>query len=248
MIRSLARYALRSLLLSRYGSSRIILGACKGLQMYGANLSNVLSLYEPHLQRIIQCYVPPGSTVLDIGANTGFFTMMMSRQAGPNGKVFAFEAIPSTFVILQQNLRSNALNNAEAFQIAVSDKEAELQFRIPRGGAAMASCYWHQEQQDVDVVNVRSIRLDNFKPLQGQLISFVKIDVEGAEGDVIRGMQEVLSACRPVLFIECSDIGRHVTWSTLKALDYACYDAKEVSREVTEFVEFRHADFLWVPM
>lgn len=248
MPQKLARLLLRKLLLSADGPSRILRGPARGLQMHGATLSNVLSLNEPHLQRIIRRHVHANATVLDIGANTGFFTLMMARQAGPGGKVLAFEAIPSTFAILQQNLDHNGVTNAKACPFAVSDREAELEFRIPRGGAPMASYYWHQDASDIDIVKVASRPLDNFAPLQGAVVSFVKIDVEGAEGDVIRGMQGILAACRPVIFIECSDIGRQEVWSTLRALDYACYPAKNTSHQVTAFEEYRHADFLWLPM
>ena len=114
-------------------------GPARGLQMHGATLSNVLSLNEPHLQRIIRRHVHADATVLDIGANTGFFTLMMARQTGSGGRVFAFEAIPSTAAILQRNLDHNGMTHVTAFPFAVSDREAELEFRIPRGGAPMAS-------------------------------------------------------------------------------------------------------------
>ena len=76
--------------------------------------------------------------------------------------------------------------------------------------------------------------------------NFVKIDVEGAEGNVLEGMQQTVAAAKPSLFVECSEAGREKTWTLLRALGYQCQSA--ITRKpVDSFEEYRHSDFLWLP-
>jgi hypothetical protein len=75
---------------------------------------------------------------------------------------------------------------------------------------------------------------------------FVKIDVEGAESYVLRGMRGTIAASQPILFVECSEIGREVAWQLLCELGYRCQSA--ITRKwVNSFEDYRHADFLWLP-
>ena len=76
--------------------------------------------------------------------------------------------------------------------------------------------------------------------------TFVKIDVEGAEGSVLRGMCRTVAAANPVLFVECSEAGRETVWHLLRDLGYRCQSA--ITREdVDRFEDYRHSDFLWLP-
>src|SRR5271165_6466052 len=99
-------------------------------------------------------HVRPGMVVLDIGAHVGFFTLMFARAVGGNGAVFAFEPIPLTFAILKQNLALNGIDTVEAINVAASDHDGELEFRIPIEGASMASYRWHKDAFNVSRVIV----------------------------------------------------------------------------------------------
>jgi hypothetical protein len=75
---------------------------------------------------------------------------------------------------------------------------------------------------------------------------FVKIDVEGAEACVLTGMRRTMAKVRPVIFVECSDLGRHTAWEILSGLHYRCQSA--ITRKgITAFEEYRHSDYLWLP-
>ena len=245
--RDIVRKWLRRLIIRDGIPTRIVFGPNQGLRMLGIGVSQATSRSEPHLQRIIRKHVQPGMVVLDIGANVGFFTLMFSRAIGSKGTVFAFEPIPLTFATLQQNLMLNGIDNVEAINVAASDHDGELEFRIPIAGESMASCYWHKDAIDVSRVVVRAALLDAFKELNGQRVGFVKIDVEGAEGDVICGMRGILSVHRPPVFIECSEIGREKTWQVLTGLGYQCSFASRSAPTRISFAEYRHNDFLWLP-
>jgi FkbM family methyltransferase len=241
------RKIVRAGVLRKNGPTRIAFGPNKGLRMVGLSVSNVLSTTEPHLQGIIRNHALPGTWVLDIGANVGFFTLMLSRAVGAQGKVIAVEAIPATFAVLKLNLELNAIGNVDAMNMAASDRYAELEFRVPRYGPSMASYYWHREAPDVERVRVQAVPLDGLEALRGKKVSFVKIDVEGAEGDVLQGMRAILDESRPVVFIECSEIGRKATWATLSDRGYRCFIARAPASVVVSVDDYRHDDFLWLP-
>jgi hypothetical protein len=111
----------------------------------------------------------------------------------------------------------------------------------------MASINWHKVDPDVIEITVKTISLDTFCSMRALEPNFVKIDVEGADGEVITGFQHTIGRCRPVIFIECSDLGRERVWEVMKnRYQYRCFNAAS-DKEVGSIDEYRHADFLWVP-
>ena len=77
-------------------------------------------------------------------------------------------------------------------------------------------------------------------------VDIYKIDVEGAEGKVILGIQKLIKRSRPVIFIECSKHGREHVWKVLKDLNYHCFNSKDI--EILDINDYRSNDFLWIPM
>ena len=159
----------------------------------------------------------------------------------------AFEPVPPTFSVLEANVKDNGLNNVIALNVAVSDKEGKAIIRVPRQAHSMASLYWHKGDADSVEYEIRTRPLDSLSELAGRPVGFAKVDVEGAEGDVLSGMRGLLSRDRPVVFLECSDIGRRVSWDVLKAEGYRCFDAATPAFEIVDFTSFRHSNFLWIP-
>lgn len=116
------------------------------------------------------------------------------------------------------------------------------------GNFSTASMAWHQNDPAAVEFEVQTVAIDELTQT-GEIPfpTFVKIDVEGAEGYVLTGMRCTLQVAKPRLFIECSDAGRETAWRLLSDLGYSCYTA--VSRQsVTTFDQYRHADFLWLPL
>jgi FkbM family methyltransferase len=244
-MQSWLKQALRRLLVNPHGASRILLGPNRGCRMRGVSAAHVLGRTERHLQAILAQRLRRGMVVMDVGANIGYFTLMMSRAIGPSGRVLAFEPIPATYADLAHNVAANDAANVETFNCALSDRAGTLEFRIPRGAAAMASYHWHQGETDVERIAVKATVADEL--LAGRRVDFVKIDVEGAEGDVVRGLREIIAQHRPEIFIECSEIGRETVWSALRALRYRCFLAQAPSREIVRYEDYRHNDFFWRP-
>jgi len=113
--------------------------------------------------------------------------------------------------------------------------------------SATASLVWHRNEPSATEIQIRTAAVDELVEAgEFGLPTFVKIDVEGAEGNVLRGMRRTIAAARPVLFVECSDAGREQAWQLLGELNYRCHSAI-TGRPVRTFERYRHSDFLWLP-
>ena len=227
-------------------------GLFKGI-LLEVNLKNQLALIfgspEIHLQEILKKYVTKNSIVFDIGANIGYVSIAMSRLVGDNGRIYSFEAIPETSNKCKRNLELNSCENVSLTNKALSDQSETVIFRIPDGGEnhSMASMIWHSSAKDSVEVEVESITIDTDTRFSSLSPTFVKIDVEGAEGKVIKGMQGLIKRCNPVIFIECSKAGRNLVWEIMKKLNYSCFLAHDLSNEITDFDKYIHNDFMWLP-
>jgi len=165
---------------------------------------------------------------------------------GPNGRVFAFEPLPENFEQLSKNIALNHLENISIRKAAASDRTGQAVIRVA-GNPSMASMAWHQHDASAVEIGIDTVALDELTA--SGLIpmpQFVKIDVEGAEGLVLGGMRQTISAARPVLFIECSDAGREVSWRLLSELRYRCESAI-TGDTISSYESYRHSDFLWIP-
>ena len=227
-------------------------GLFKGI-LLEVNLKNQLALIfgatEIHLQEILKKYVTKNAIVFDIGANIGYVSIAMSKIVGEQGKVYSFEAIPETSNKCKRNLELNSCVNVNLTNKALSDQSETIVFRIPDGGEThpMASMIWHSSSKDSVEVEVESITIDTDTRFSSLSPTFVKIDVEGAEGKVIKGMQGLIKRCNPVIFIECSKAGRNVVWQIMKKLNYSCFLAHDLSNEINDFDKYIHNDFMWFP-
>lgn len=249
-MRKLLKKIIISLLGKRKRVLPIIGGINKGLKIYASpynQLSLIIGSYEKDTQKTIAKFVKKGDTVLDVGANIGYFTLSLSKIVGDTGQVYSFEAIPDTATELQKNCTLNHLTNVRIFNNAVSSKEDEVSFLIPEGGSnhAMASMIWHKKDSSAKKVICQSIVLDNFPNTKNLHPQFIKIDVEGAEALVLKSMNSIIQKSAPIIFIECSGIGRKGSWDILKEFEYSCFKATDLNTEITSFEDYKHSDFLW---
>ncbi len=248
-IRTLAKSCF-VLLLGRESKPRIIFrGRASGYQICvspAENLAYLVGTAEPHLQKTITKYVKSGDTVYDIGANIGYVSLSLAKQVGPKGSVIAFEPLPRNVDLLRKNIEINKLSNITLLDLAASDKCGEAVIRLAENPST-ASMVWHRNNPSATEIVVRAIAIDDLvKAGELNYPRFVKIDVEGAEGAVLRGMRRTITSSQPVLFVECSDAGRETAWGMLRELGYRCQSA--ITREwVNTFEEYRHSDFIWMP-
>jgi len=146
-------------------------------------------VYEQHVTSFFCSIIKKGMTVVDVGASLGYYTLLAAKRVGNNGKVIAFEPEPYSFEILKRNIQVNGWKNVQIFNIAASDREEQLEITSPLTGLAGSSLhkYLHFRKR---TFNCKAVPLDVF--FTGESPDVVKIDVEGAEVRVLRGMRKVL--------------------------------------------------------
>ncbi len=228
---------------------RILRGLASGYRISvspAEKLSYLLGTDEPHLQKAIRQFVSPGDTVYDIGANIGYVSLSLAKRVGPQGRVIAFEPIPLNIAAFRDNIAINRITNVRLLECAASDRAGQAVIRLLENPST-ASLVWHNANPVATEFTIRTVSIDDLVEV-GDLSppTFVKIDVEGAEALVLEGMRRTLAAARPVVFVECSEVGRESSWRLLSELNYLCQSA--ITRQsVNAFAEYRHSDFLWLP-
>lgn len=181
----------------------------------GKILRILLGSYEPEQTRLFQRWVGPGATVLDVGAHVGYYTLVSSVLAGPGGRVVAFEPNPRNHDFLRRHVALNGCANVEVEQAAVAAANGTARFDFGSGSGT-------GRLAEGGAIEVRTVRLDDFCAERRLHPAAVKIDVEGAELEVLRGGEETLRRCRPVIFLSTHgpDVHRRcVEW--LAARGYA---------------------------
>jgi FkbM family methyltransferase len=249
-VRNFARSGVVLVLGKESKPRRILSGLARGYRIYVSpadNLSYLLGTNEAHLQKAIRQYVTAGDAVYDIGANVGYVSLSLASRVGPQGSVIAFEPIPQNIAAFQNNIAINGITNVQLIECAASDQAGEAVIRLAENPST-ASLVWHRNNSSATELSIRTISIDDLVE-SGKLAhpKFVKIDVEGAEAFVLRGMRRTLAAARPVLFVECSEAGREQAWNLLVDLKYRCQSAI-TRREIYKLEEYRHSDFLWLPI
>jgi FkbM family methyltransferase len=180
-----------------------------------STLTRIVSRIEIEVEEAFLRALEPGDVVYDVGANIGWFALLAARRVGPAGKVFAFEPFAENVNYARSNAAANHFPNLRVVPAAVADRNgwsrfttnSSLQGRLDEGG-----------QDFVPVVSLDAWAESHDTP------SLVKVDVEGAEGDVLRGMSSMLSSSRPILIIELHDTGVEVA----DLLDKAGYSHRPI--------------------
>ena len=163
---------------------------------------------EIRLARYLIRHLRPGGVFCDVGAHYGYFSLLAATLVGPHGKVVACEPAPDTFLVLQAN--TDADPTVEALNVAVSDIPERLTFfQFPNLYSEYNTLHpeqfagedWFARQQPVEV-EVVGRPLDDLWPRGTPPPDIVKVDVEGAEDRVIRGMSTLLSGRAPAIILE----------------------------------------------
>ena len=201
-------------------------GAARGVQRW----LNKCTPYEPDMCSAIQRLVQPGWACADVGAHVGVITELFAKLVGSAGLVVAFEAHPENVQLLRENIRANGCGNQVRVEhFAVSDGSRDRVWLFP--GRQHSSHEWNIVGHDVEGIRtdpefeVPAIALDDYFP-SGSRLHLVKIDVEGAEAQVLAGMRRLLREARPVAIIEFHD---EVGWAGRQELYAAAYDLYEMN-------------------
>tara|TARA_Y100001936_G_C16093927_1_gene689646 strand:+ start:2179 stop:3057 length:879 start_codon:yes stop_codon:yes gene_type:complete len=136
--------------------------------------------------------------VVDLGAHIGYYTLMMAKLVGQNGKVFAFEPEPRNLKLLYKNIEVNSYRNIEVVPKAVSDINGECTLFVGQESFGANKIFKPKktDTQEFEEIKTRTIRLDDYFEELGFLkkISFIKMDIEGSEVRALQGMKNILES------------------------------------------------------
>ncbi len=178
--------------------------------------------YEKRYVRLVRLLLRPGDTVFDIGANVGYYSLIVRTLVGEMGSVHCFEPHPAIFARLQENIALNHYTNVVAHQLAVANARGTVTLYSPDAAgqnsgwsslflpADLGEAEWPDDPTRIEVA---ADTLDSLVFEQGlPMPHFIKLDVERAEVPVLEGMGRLLTSARPPAILceeqdELTDIG-----------------------------------------
>ena len=182
----------------------VLQGPMKGMKWISGsgNAGCWLGSYELSNQRALQRVIKPGNTVFDIGAHVGFYTLLFSALVGGNGRVFAFEPFYENISNLLRHIqKNNCRRNVTVCQTAVSDKRKLSRFT---DGLSSYTGTILETIQSNPILSyyVPAVSLDELVEMEEFPIpDVIKMDVEGAESDVLWGSRSLMEKNGPAWFI-----------------------------------------------
>jgi FkbM family methyltransferase len=185
--------------------------------------------YEPAVTAALTRLATPGDMCADLGAHIGYFTLLMAKLSGPEGRVFSFEASPENARMVRRNVRINRLGDRVTVEEAAVMGQTSQAVPVFAGRAG-GSMEWTTDEKFASrddpghpnrapALEIRGVALDDyFEP--GSRLDLVKMDIEGAESQAVPGMVRVLREARPTIVLE---FHREVGWPAIPALAEAGY-------------------------
>jgi FkbM family methyltransferase len=175
----------------------ILQGALRGKKWTAGSATHGcwLGSYEYHKQRALQRQLKVGEVVYDIGANVGFYSLLSSVLVGDTGHVYSFEPFPDNLRELRKHLELNHVGNCTVVDAAVSSVDGEAAF-----DPSDHRCKGHLASNGI--LCVRTLTLDRLIQEKGMRPpNLMKIDIEGAEYECLRGAAGVIHEYAPVIFL-----------------------------------------------
>ena len=165
----------------------------------------------------------PGAVIYDIGANLGLYSVLLSKMAGSGARVYCFEANPVALYFLQANLGINRVPNVEILPVAILAGATTTEFRINyRNLLVGISGPMTFMGKPGHVIDVAAAALDDLIETHDLAPpDFIKMDIEGAEGEAIKGMRRTLQRHRPTILAELH--GQAAAQATLAGADWSGY-------------------------
>jgi FkbM family methyltransferase len=184
--------------------------------------------WETHYTEAFKRLLEPGSKVVDVGANLGWYSLVAAPIVGPAGRIYAVEPNPELARLVYWSLRTNGfIGHSKVFQVAVGDQAGvvDLVLRSDMPGSGFIRPTVHAvTDPPAAVVRVPSVRLDELLAEEEGPIDVVKMDIEGWEGMAIRGMDGI--------FARSPRLRMLIEWSTQQ--DRSPAPRREVARMMAE--------------
>ena len=159
-------------------------------------------LWEYEITKFVAATIKPGMVVVDVGANFGYYTLLMSDFAGPSGRCISLEPNPEIVECLRDTVAVNGLTKrCVIHQLAASHHNSEGILVVPKGEPKNGTLFRDPTEAGASTHTIALRTLDEVLADEPR-IDFIKIDAEGSEGDILEGMQQTLRKHRPRLLME----------------------------------------------
>lgn len=183
---------------------RITLGPLAGMRWRVGELTGLAPFYsggESDVQEALSAHMPAGGVAVDAGANWGLHTLLLSRLAGPSGRVLAVEPFPPNVVHLSDHVAINRAANVTVVTAALADRPGSVPYLPGENGSVGKLVFGGETPAGCIPVPVRT--LDEVAAAEGlSRLDVAKVDVEGAESRLLEGARAVMERFRPVLVVE----------------------------------------------
>ena len=168
------------------------------------------------IHRLLDRLVRPGAIVVDVGANIGYNTIHAALRTGPSGRVLALEPTPDTLSVLRNNVDASGFLNVEIAPVAAGRTAGTQEFFVRGPRSAVNSLF--PDSRFASVTSVLPVPVMPLDDLVDGGADVVKIDVEGAELDVLEGMTRILRTPRASLIVEWDPLLQHLAGHNPDAL------------------------------
>jgi FkbM family methyltransferase len=140
-------------------------------------------------RHLVMSLLKPGMTIVDVGANIGYYVLMFEKKVGKQGRIICFEPEPDNLRELNRNISENNFKNVTVHEFVLGNTEGTVNFQGGITGKVSKT-----GEYEIPIARLSSI-ID-------EKVDLIKIDVDGFEGAVLYGAEEVIEKYRPVLFLE----------------------------------------------
>jgi FkbM family methyltransferase len=167
------------------------------LDKYDTNAYSLVKTSRNNELKIIKEIIKEGDTVIDVGANIGYYTLFFRSLVGDSGKIVAFEPEKNNFAILKKNVEINNFKNIELYNYALGSENKKVQMilsdkigehRIYNEKSSHTSVNSNSINENPKLIEVNVVKLDDYV----KTADFVKFDAEGYEIEILKGMPNLL--------------------------------------------------------
>lgn len=207
--------------------------------------SSGLDRFEPYSVRVLPAAMRPGDTVMDIGANIGFYTTLFSRWVGMDGQVLSIEPEQENLALLRRNVEANDCRNVAICDCAAGARPGIEPFSIDAAtgatghlGGAPTVGELSVGTGAVRVISMRVETIDGLAQRYGVVPRVIKLDIEGQEIRALEGAARTLSSSRPIIVAELTGEEAGNAISLLWRHDYRLWDLESGEAIQNDFQPF----------
>lgn len=198
--------------------------------------------HEPLTTKILTNFIEDGWTIMDIGSNIGYYTLLESTFVKEQGNVIAIEPVPQNFAYLVKNVNVNRANNVKCLNLAISNEEGKIKMiQSPYSNwckIITEETLKTSKNEKTDIINVPTTTIDNLvKRLELKRVDLLRMDIEGYEEHAIRGAKSTINKYHPKILMEIHTkiLGKK---GTVKLLEYLKNEGYKIKWSIIRDLDF----------